>query len=130
MIDSLSVELKSLLRNSSWLFQITYSWNGPIRLSLCIIDTFVDRNSVSTYSKTGMPAKSIKSSCPIDMFMFWYGEYDVSVDRHHYHARNLSTEDLLKYLYRLNVAAVREKISIQEEAPAFRRAHVKHFIEI
>ena len=51
------------------------------------------------------------------------------VSRQYYHAKKRSDETPLEYLYRLNVAAIRAKISIREGTPATRREHVEHFIE-
>ena len=53
----------------------------------------------------------------------------VSLARKYHHARIRSDETPLEYLYRLNVAAIRAKISIREGTSDARREHVEHFIE-
>ena len=53
----------------------------------------------------------------------------VSLARKYHHARIRSDETPLEYLYRLNVAAIRAKISIREGTLDVRREHVEHFIE-
>lgn len=52
----------------------------------------------------------------------------MSVARQYYHAKKRSEESPLEYLYRLNVAAIRANIAIQEGTPHVRRNHAEHFI--
>ncbi|OWY97090.1 hypothetical protein PHMEG_00032468 [Phytophthora megakarya] len=47
----------------------------------------------------------------------------------YYRARKRSEETPLDYLYRLNVAALRAKLKIQDGNPKARREHVDHYIE-
>ena len=61
--------------------------------------------------------------------MIQYGGHGVSTSRQYYHASKRMDETPLEYLYRLNVAAIRAKIKIQEGTPAMRRENVDHFIE-
>ena len=51
------------------------------------------------------------------------------VGRLYYHARKRSNEPPLEYLIRLNVAAIREKISIRDGSLAIRKEHVNHYID-
>ena len=52
----------------------------------------------------------------------------MSVGRQYYHAKKLSEETPLEYLYCLNVAAIRTKIRIRKGSRDVRREHKKHFI--
>ena len=56
------------------------------------------------------------------------GKNSVSVGRLYYHARKRSNETPLKYLYPLNVAAIRVKIQIRDGSPATRKEHDNHYI--
>ena len=56
------------------------------------------------------------------------GKNSVSVGRLYYHAIKRSNETPLEYLYRLNVAAIREKIPIRDGSPSTRKEHVIHYI--
>ena len=56
------------------------------------------------------------------------GKNIVSVGRLYYHARKRSNETPLEYLYRLTVAALRAKISIQYGSPTTRKEHVNYYI--
>ena len=65
----------------------------------------------------------------LEGFMAKYGgENSVTVGRLYYHARKRSNETPLEYLYRLNVAAIRAKISIRDGSPATRKEHMNHYI--
>ena len=61
--------------------------------------------------------------------MVQFGGFGVSVGRQYYHAKKRSDETPLEYLFRLNLAAIRAKISFREGPSATRREHVEYFIE-
>ena len=56
------------------------------------------------------------------------GKNGISVEGLYYQARKLSNETPLRYLYRLNVAAIRAKIRILYVSPATREEYVNHYI--
>ena len=66
----------------------------------------------------------------LECFMVQFGVFGVSVGRQYYHAKKRSDETPLEYLFRLNLAAIRAKISFREGSSTTRREHVEHFIEI
>ena len=64
----------------------------------------------------------------LESFLIQYGGHGLSVGRQYYQARKRTEETPLKYLYRLNVAAIRAKIKIRDGPAGGRREHVEHFI--
>ena len=61
--------------------------------------------------------------------MTQYGQNNKPTSQQYYYARKRSDETPLAYLYRLDVAAIREKISIREGTPVMRREHTNHIIK-
>ena len=65
----------------------------------------------------------------LEGFMAKYGRKNgISVGRLYYQARKRSNETPMKYLYRLDVAAIRAKIPIRDGPSAIRKEHVNHYI--
>ncbi|POM71536.1 Hypothetical protein PHPALM_11886 [Phytophthora palmivora] len=62
-------------------------------------------------------------------FQVQYCGRGVSVARQYYHARKISDESPLEYLYRLNVAGLKARLQIKDGPSEVRREHVEHFIE-
>ena len=60
--------------------------------------------------------------------MVQYGGYGVSNARQYYHARKRPDEPPLRYLHRLDGAAIRTKVAIRDGRHATRCEHVEHFI--
>ena len=79
-------------------------------------------NQLSRLSRTSWKAL-------LEGFMAKYGgKNGISVEGLYYQARKLSNETPLRYLYRLNVAAIRAKIRILYVSPATREEYVNHYI--
>ncbi|EGZ20270.1 hypothetical protein PHYSODRAFT_328401 [Phytophthora sojae] len=93
--------------------------------------TFADLLSGSARNWYRQLPRSTRNKWPdlLRSFQTQYCGLGISVARQYYHARKRSDESPLNYLYRLNVAGLRDRLKIKDGGSKKRREHVDHSIE-